>query len=218
MIWIRRFYGSTVGKKIVMAVTGVIFTGFVVGHVAGNLLVFKSPEALNAYGAFLKSSAVVLWGVRLTLLASVVLHAHSAYALTRLAGAARTEPYTGLRAQAGTWSARTMRWGGVFLLLFVVYHLLHFTVGSVHPSFSHTDVYGNVVAGFQVPWVAAVYVAAMLALGLHLHHGVWSLFQTLGLNHPHLNLARRQLGTALAVLVPAGFIAIVLGVAFGFVR
>ena len=218
MHWLGRFYGSTIGKKVVMAVTGIIFTGFVVGHVAGNLLVYKSPEALNAYAAFLKSSAVVLWSVRITLLASVLLHAHAAWSLTRLARAARSSSYDRLQHRAGTWSGYTMRWGGVLLLVFIVYHLLHFTVGSVHPAFRPTDVYANVIAGFRVPWVAAFYLAAMVALALHLHHGVWSFFQTLGINHPHLNAARRGLAALLAILVPAGFIAIVLGVLFRVVQ
>ncbi len=218
MQWIRRFYASTIGKKVVMAVTGLLFTGFVVGHVSGNLLVYKSPQALNAYAAFLKGSAVVLWGVRLTLLASVALHAHAAYSLTLVSRRARPESYDQLDRQAGTWSARTMRWGGVLLLVFIVYHLLHFTVGSVHPSFSHTDVYTNVVTGFSVPAVAVFYIVAMLALAIHLHHGVWSLFQTLGINHPHTNRLRRVFATLLAGLVPLGFVAIVLGVVLGWVH
>jgi succinate dehydrogenase / fumarate reductase cytochrome b subunit len=203
-----RFLRSTVGRKVVMGVTGLILVGFVVGHVAGNLLVFKGPEALNAYSAFLKKSLPVLYGVRVVLLTAVGLHIWAAYSLTRLDLASRPVSYSRFSPQISTLAARTMRWGGVLLLVFIVYHLLHLTVGSVHPGFSHTDVYGNVITGFRVTWVAGFYIVAMVALGAHLYHGVWSFFQTMGWNHPRYNAARRRLATALAVLVALGFIAI----------
>jgi succinate dehydrogenase / fumarate reductase cytochrome b subunit len=183
---------------------------------AGNLLVFRGPDAINAYAHFLKRSAALLWAVRGLLLVSVILHVHSAWSLTRAARAARPEGYRDPDRRAGTWSGRTMRWGGVFILLFVVYHLLHLTTGTVHPAFDPENVYGNVVAAFGVPAVAGFYVAAMVALALHLHHGVWSLFQTLGANHPHLNPGRRRLATFLAVAVPLGFAAIPVAVLLGF--
>ena len=218
MAWVLRFYGSTIGKKIVMAVTGVILVGFVLGHVTGNLLVYRGPDALNAYAALVKSSAVVLWGVRLTLLAAVGLHILSAVQLTRLARAARPAGYDTLRSRADTFSAHTMRWGGVALVIFLVYHILHFTTGTVHPSFDVHDVYGNVIWGFQVPWVAGFYIVAMVALGLHLHHGIWSLFQTLGVNHPHVNTGRKRIAAVVALLVSAGFIAIPVGVLAGVLK
>lgn len=213
-----RFLRSTVGRKVVMGVTGLILVGFVVGHVSGNLLVFKGPEALNAYSAFLKKSMVVLYGVRVVLLAAVGLHIWAAYSLTRLDLASRPVAYSRFQPQVSTLAARTMRWGGVLLLAFIVYHLLHFTVGSVHPGFSHTDVYGNVITGFRVTWVAVFYIVAMVALGAHLYHGVWSFFQTMGWNHPRFNRARRQVATALAVLVALGFIAIPAAVLGGVLR
>lgn len=218
MAWLGRFYGSTIGKKIVMAVTGVLLVGFVIGHVTGNLLIYRGPEALNNYSAFLKSSAVVLWSVRSALLVAVGLHIHSAYSLTRLARAARPARYNRLRTQADTWSARTMRVGGVVLLVFIVFHILHYTTGTVHPAFDEHDVYGNELVGFHMPWVVAFYVVAMVALGLHLHHGIWSMLQTLGINHPQVNAGRRRIALVIAVLVAGGFIAIPLGVAFGLVR
>ena len=213
-----RFLRSTVGRKVVMGVTGLILVGFVVGHVSGNLLVFKGPEALNAYSAFLKKSTVVLYGVRVVLLAAVGLHIWAAYSLTRLDLASRPVGYARFHPQVTTLAARTMRWGGVLLLAFIVYHLLHFTVGSVHPGFSHTDVYGNVITGLRVTWVAVFYIIAMVALGAHLYHGVWSFFQTMGWNHPRFNRARRQVATALAVLVALGFIAIPASVLGGGLR
>jgi succinate dehydrogenase / fumarate reductase cytochrome b subunit len=218
MGWVRTFYQSTVGKKIVMALTGIILVGFVTGHMAGNLLVYKGPAALNAYGEFLKSSGPILWTVRLVLLTALVFHVHAAYVLTRLNWAARPAGYDRQARQSSTVSALTLRVGGVILLVFVVYHLLHLTVGSAHPAFSPTDAYNNVVIGFSVPAVAAFYVVAMGALALHLHHGVWSFFQTMGWNHPHVNPARRRLAALLAVLVGLGFASIPLAVAFGLVQ
>jgi succinate dehydrogenase / fumarate reductase cytochrome b subunit len=208
MGWITRFYRSTVGRKIVMAMTGMILVGFVTVHMTGNLLIFKGPAAINAYSRFLHRATELLWPLRLVLLTALIFHVHSAWSLTRDARTARPEGYAERKLQAATWSARTMRWGGVLLLGFVVFHLLHFTTGTLHPEFDPHDVYSNVVIGFSIPAVAIFYVIAMAALALHLHHGVWSLFQTLGLNHPHLNPARRRLATFLAVVVPVGFAAI----------
>src|SRR5512139_1230485 len=173
MGWIRSFYRSTIGKKIVMALTGIVGVGFVTGHMLGNLLVFQGPEAMNAYAGFLKSNMKLLWGVRLVLLGAVGLHVHAAWSLSRLAQAARPAGYDRQVLQVSTLSARTLRIGGVILLVFLVFHLLHFTVGTVHPAFSPTDVYGNVMIGLAVPAVAAFYLVAMASLALHLHHGIW---------------------------------------------
>ena len=200
-----------------MAVTGAVLVLYVVGHVSGNLLMFRGPDAINAYAAFLKGSAAVLWAVRLVLLASVVLHIHAAWSLTRQNRAARPDRYAILGRQSATFSAISLRVGGVILLVFVVFHLMHFTTGTVHPQFDAHDVYGNVIIGFAVPAVVVFYLIAMVALALHLHHGVWSAFQTLGWNHPQVNPLRRRLATLLGVLVPVGFSAIVLAVAFGII-
>lgn len=216
MGWIGRFYRSTVGRKIVMAVTGMILVGFVTAHMTGNLLMFKGPAAINGYSRFLHSAGELLWAVRLVLLIALIFHVHSAWSLSRDARAARPDGYAERKVQAATWSARTMRWGGVLLLAFVIFHLLHFTTGTLHPDFDPHDVYSNVVIGFSVPAVVTFYVVAMAALALHLHHGVWSLFQTLGLNHPHLNPARRHLATFLAVVVPVGFASIPVAVMLRF--
>jgi len=218
MGWVRTFYRSTVGKKIVMALTGILLVGFVTGHMAGNLLVFKGPGALNAYAELLKSSGALLWTVRLVLLVAVGLHVHAAYALTMLNRSARPAAYDRQTRQVSTLSARSLRVGGVLLLVFVVFHIFHLTVGSAHPAFSPTDAYNNVLIGFSVPAVAAFYVLAMAALGLHLHHGVWSFFQTMGWNHPHVNPARRRLAAVLAVVISVGFASIPLAVAFGLVQ
>lgn len=211
---------STIGRKVVMAVTGLLLVGFLVGHVAGNLLVFRGPEALNGWSAFLKSSAPVLWSVRLVLLTAVGLHTWAALSLTRLNRASRPVSYAMHVPQASTVAARWMRVGGVVLLAFILFHLLHLTVGAIHPgyAFSHTDVYGNVVSSFEVPWVALIYVVAMVALLAHLSHGIWSFFQTMGWHHPRFDRARRIAATIVALAVALGFIAIPSAILGGLLR
>lgn len=211
----RSFYGSTNGKKVVMALTGILLVGFIIGHLLGNLLIFRGADAINEYSALLKANAGLLWAVRVILLAAVILHIVAAVELVRLERRARPVRYHRREPQASTIAGRTMRWGGLALALFVVYHLLHFTTGTVHPEFSHTDVYGNMVSAFRIWWVAGIYVAAMIALGLHFYHGVWSVFQTLGVNHPAVNPLRRRLATGLAVVIALGFIAIPVAVLTG---
>lgn len=218
MNWVLNFWRSTIGKKVVMAVTGLIGIGFVIGHLAGNLLVFRGAAAMNEYAAFLKDLGGLLWLARAVLLGAVILHVTAAVQLTRLGRAARPNGYERREPQVSTFAARTIRWGGLLLLLFIVFHLLHFTIGSVHPSFSHTDVYGNIVAGFRNPLVVLFYVAAMVALGLHLYHGAWSSMRTLGLNKPKPDPLRRHLPTILATLLVLGFISIPLAVLFGMLR
>ena len=206
------FAQSTVGRKVIMAVTGLVLVGFVLGHMAGNLLVFKGPEALNGWGAFLKSSALVLWTVRLGLLAAVGLHVWAALTLIRLNQVSRPVAYAKHVPQASTRSARLMRVGGILLLVFIVFHLLHFTTGTIHPG------YGNVVSSFQVPWVALFYIVAMVALLAHLTHGIWSFFQTMGWSHPRYNPARRVVATVVALIVSLGFIAIPSAILGGMLR
>src|SRR5919206_480089 len=173
---IRSFYASMVGKKVVMGVTGLIGIGFVILHSLGNLLIFQGSTALNAYSHLVKSSAELLWALRITLIVAVILHVIAAVQLTRQSHAARPIGYTKREAQVATVASRTMRWGGALLLVFIVVHILHFTTGTIRPAgaFSHQDVYANVVTSFRIWWVALFYVVAMIALGLHLFHGAWS--------------------------------------------
>lgn len=212
------FWRSTIGKKVVMAVTGVLLVGFIIGHAMGNLLVLRGPEAFNAYAAFLKSNMNLLWTARAGLLLAVIMHIVAAVQLTRRQQRARPVGYKHRDPQVSTFASRTIRWGGVLLAVFIVYHLLHFTVGTAHPSFSHTDAYRNVIAGFSVWWVALLYIVAMLALGLHLYHGVWSSVRTLGLTRPTYDPLKRRASLVIAVGVTLAFIAIVLAVALGVVR
>lgn len=201
------FYQTTLGKKVVMAISGVILIGFVVGHMAGNLQIFLGQEKLDAYAEFLHSMPALLWAARIVLLVSVFAHFISAFSLWKINKAARPRGYARSVSQATTYAARTMRWGGVIVLLFIVYHLLHFTVGAVG-QVEFGKVYQNVVTGFSDPLVAGFYILAQLCLGLHLYHGTWSLMQTLGLNHDKYNATRRKLAAGVSLLVTAGNISI----------
>ncbi len=206
---------STLGLKVLMAVTGVVLFGFLIGHVAGNLLVFGGATKMNEYAKFLHEHPELVWGTRGVLLAAVGAHVLSAIVLTRRKAEARPVPYKGKRPHGSSYASRTMMWSGPIIALFVVYHLLHFTTGHVHPSFDRENVYGNVVTAFQRPSVCLAYILAMLALGLHLSHGLWSVLQTLGINRPHLEPMLRKAAVVAAALLISGFIAVPLGVWFG---
>lgn len=201
MTSLLRFLQSSIGKKLVMAVTGLILFGFVFVHMLGNLQAYGGPHKLDEYGALLRKAPALLWGARLVLLGSVLAHAWTAWSLTRQDWAARGVDYRQRNNYESDFAAQTMRWGGVTLALFVVYHILHFTTGQLHPSFVHGAVHANFVAGFKVLPVSAFYVLAMCFLGLHLYHGVWSLTQTLGLDHARYNPLRRVAAGAFAGLI-----------------
>jgi succinate dehydrogenase / fumarate reductase cytochrome b subunit len=211
-----QFFASSIGKKVVMAVTGVILFGFVIAHMLGNLQVFLGPAVLNAYAESLRHLGALLWAARLGLLVAVALHIWSAYSLTRMNQAARPVGYREKEHRESTYASRTMRWSGVLLLLFIVYHLLHMTFGTVHPDFVKGDVYHNFIVGFRSIGVSVFYIVAMLALGLHLYHGVWSFLQTLGLSHPRYNHLRHAFATLVTVMVVAGNIAMPVAVMAGF--
>lgn len=215
MSWLLKFWGSTVGKKVVMAVTGILLVGFVFTHMLGNLQMFLGADAMNRYAAFLKSTGELLWVARAGLFTAAVLHIVSAYQLTMLNRAARPTDYAKRESQVSTLASKTMRVGGVILALFIVYHIGHFTVGTFHPAFSHTGVYGNVIIGFQTWWVVLFYVVAMAFLGLHLFHGFWAGFRTLGLQKRSASPIQRSAALWVAVLVWAGFTAIPVAVLLG---
>ena len=214
------FFASSIGKKIVMAVTGLALFGFVVAHMLGNLQVYLGPEALNAYAEKLREYPTLLWGARLGLLVAAALHVWSAYSLTRMNQRARPQGYRERASRASTYASRTMRWSGVILLLFVVYHLMHFTFGtrSVHPRFVPGDVYHNFITGFQHPLVSAFYILAMLALGLHMYHGVWSMMQTVGLSHPRYNHWRQGFAATVTAVVIGANLSFPLAVLAGLLR
>jgi succinate dehydrogenase / fumarate reductase cytochrome b subunit len=216
---IQSFWQSTIGKKVVMAVTGLIGVGFVIGHMVGNLQMFQSAEAMNAYARFLKSLGGLLWLARIILLAAVVLHVIAAYQLSRLRLQARPVAYRrGSQWEVSTVASRTIRWGGLVLLVFIIFHVLHFTTLSIFPEYSRTDVYGNVVKGFSVWWVTLFYVIAMIFLGLHLYHGAWSSLRTIGASRPTRNPLRHRAAVAVALLVWAGFTAVPVAVYLGLIK
>jgi succinate dehydrogenase / fumarate reductase cytochrome b subunit len=224
MSWIGDFWRSTLGKKAVMAVSGIVLFGYVLLHMVGNLKLYLGAEALNHYAEWLREMGApllphegALWLVRLVLIAAVVGHVWAAWQVTRASRRARPRSYERVdRVQMG-YAERTMRWGGVIILLFVIYHLLHLTTGQAHTDFVPGDVYHNVVAGFSVWWVSAIYIVANLALGLHLYHGLWSMFQSLGLNHPAWNPWRRYFAVAFAVVITVGNVSFPVAVLTGLV-
>jgi succinate dehydrogenase / fumarate reductase cytochrome b subunit len=212
-------YRTTVGKKFIMAITGIIGYGFVIGHMIGNLKAFLGPAAFNEYAEFLRTvgepllpARVLLWIVRIVLLVAVALHVWSAIALTRQAQVSRPVRYSQKKNIQANMASLTLRWGGAAIFLFLIYHLMHLTFGVVHPDFRHGDAYHNLVAGFQNPLIVAVYLVAVAALALHLFHGVWSMFQSLGLNSPNVDRLIRGLALASAVILFLGFAAVPLGV------
>jgi succinate dehydrogenase cytochrome b subunit len=216
---IRAFWDSSVGKKVVMGTTGLVLIGFVILHMAGNLQFFSGAERFNAYSHLLQHDLIELtWLMRMGLLVAVVLHVTAAVQLTRRNWAARPDKYARREPQVSTYAARTLRWGGAYLLVFIPYHLLHFTTGTVHPAFVKDGAYGNVVIGFQVMWVGLFYLGAMLFLALHLYHGTWAAFRTLGLARPSADPLHRRLALAVAIVVPLGFSLLPLSVMLGLVR
>src|SRR5215218_6442175 len=185
MIRLWLLWDSSVGKKVIMAVTGLIMLAYLITHVLANLLVFQGRAQINAYSRLLHGTGGALWAARLVLLAAVVLHIVAAVQLTGRRQAARPIGYAAERQpQVSTLASRTIRWGGGLILVFLVFHILHFTVGTVHRSFIEGDPYHNVAAGFANPLVVLFYEVAMIAVGLHLYHGIWSSGRSLGVSAP----------------------------------
>jgi len=213
------FYGSTIGKKVVMAITGLIGFGFLLGHMTGHLLTFKGAAAYNAYAHFLQGLGGALWVARLTLLAALALHVHCVFSLWSRNNAARPRSYHQRKDLATNYAALTMRYGGLILLLFIVYHIAHFTMGVTQPidgvPFDPDNAYNNVVLSFQNPIISGFYILSMSALGLHLYHGLWSLTQSLGLDHPKYNPTRQKAAVAGTLVVVLGFIAVPISVLTG---
>lgn len=218
----RGFLGSSIGRKIVMAVTGVILVLFVLGHLAGNLQIYlpNGREAMNHYGEFLRTflHGGGIWLARAVLLVAVVLHIWAATSLTLSNRAARPEGYRERAWTESTYASRTMRWSGVIVLAFVIYHLLHFTFGTVHPDFIPGDVGHNFIVGFQSVPVSVFYVIAMVLLCMHLWHGVWSMFMTLGLSHARYRRWARAAAWAVALIVLIGNVSFPVAVQAGLLK
>lgn len=213
------FWRTTIGKKVVMAVTGVVMLLFLAVHTAGNLLIFLGPAELDAYVALLKQNAILVWLVRVILFGAVVLHGIAAGQLARIDHAARTHGYAQLNPQSATFASRTMRVGGVIIAIFVIFHLLHLTTGTIRPApYTPALAYENVIGGFQVWWVSAIYLIALIAVGLHLYHGAWSWMRTMGLSRSSAAPLHRPLAISIAALIWAGFTSIPLAVLFGVIE
>ena len=222
---VASLWRSTIGKKYVMAITGLIWFGYLILHLWGNLKIYAGAGLINDYAAWLRTVgdplfgySQILWLFRIVLIPAFVIHVWAAVQLTTRDNASRPVKYSTRQNLESTIASRTMIYGGVFILLFVIYHLLDFTFGTVNPSYQEGNVYHNVVASFRLWPVSLFYVLAMLAVGLHLLHGVWSLFQTLGWNNARTTRFVRNVATLVAVLLTLGNMSIPLSVLAGVVK
>lgn len=210
--WPLEIYRSALGKKYVMAVTGVIGLLFVFGHMVSNLKAYLGPLEIDRYAEALRELLVpllprtlTLWLLRSVLIAALVLHVHAAYSLTRMNHRSRNVAYASQRDYvAANFASRSMRWTGIIVLLFLAWHLADLTWGWANPDFTRGDVYNNMVASLQRIPVAALYVIANVALGFHVFHGAWSLFQSLGINNPRFNQWRRRFAQGFAAIIVVG--------------
>lgn len=218
------FYSATNGKKAVMAITGVILFGYVVGHLLGNLQIFAGDggKAINRYAEFLHSTGAMLWAVRFLLVFTVGLHIVSSFQLWVLNRSARPVAYYKKDDVPTAYAARTMKWSGPIIAAFVVFHILHLTTGNVLPLATTAeggfDVYHNVVTGFQIWYIAAAYIVAVTLLGIHLYHGLWSMFQSMGFSHPRYTPRLKAGAKAFAIIITAGYVSIPVSVLAGIVR
>jgi succinate dehydrogenase / fumarate reductase, cytochrome b subunit len=207
--WPAEFYATAVGKKWVMALTGLGLMGFVFAHMVGNLKMYQGRADFDAYAESLRyllypifPAYGVLWIMRIGLIAMFVLHIASAYSLTRMNQRSRPVRYQSPRDYiAANFASRTMRWTGIIIGLYVLFHLADLTTGWANPDFVYGAAYDNLVASLERPLISAIYIVANVALGIHLFHGAWSMFQSLGLNNPRYNGARRMFAAGFAVVV-----------------
>jgi succinate dehydrogenase / fumarate reductase cytochrome b subunit len=218
-------YQSSVGKKLVMAVSGLALFGFVVGHMAGNLKMFLGPEAFNGYAHYLREIGShafghggLLWVARGGLLVALLAHVITVISLVRQSRRARAIGYKRFNDQSFSYASRTMRWGGLIVFLFIVYHLLHLTFGTVHPDFDVASPYANVVAGFKLWWVSLIYAVAVIMLGLHIQHGLWSSTQTLALHYPVVLRLRMPISVATSAVIVMGYLSVPVAVLANWVR
>lgn len=224
MGWVWHFAKSSIGAKVIVALTGMLLFGFVLVHMAGNLQIFLGPEPYNAYAHFLKGTPELLWTARTVLLGSVALHIVSSLRLQWLNRLSRDVPYVSRKYARATWTSRSMAISGLLVLSFIVYHLAHFTLGLTDPTHfgaldpkGRVDAYSMFVYGFQNVPVTIFYLISMVLLGLHLEHGVSSMFQTLGINNPRINPVINRLGQIFAVLVVVGNCSMPVAVMLGYI-
>jgi succinate dehydrogenase / fumarate reductase cytochrome b subunit len=223
--WPIAFYRTSVGKKWAMALSGIALMGFVFVHMVGNLKMYLGESSFNHYAEFLREigepifpRTVLLWGFRLGLIAAFAIHFHAAYSLTMQNRRARTTQYQSPRDYiAASFASRTMRWGGIIILLFLIWHLADLTWGWANPDFVRGEAYDNVTSSLSRVPVTILYIVANIALGFHLAHGSWSIFQSLGINNPRCNSARKAFAIAFALIVVIGNISFPLAVQLGIV-
>jgi succinate dehydrogenase cytochrome b subunit len=214
---ITRFYDSTIGKKAVMAVSGLILFGFLIAHMLGNLQFFLGREVMNHYAETLHGNPPLLWTVRIVLLISVLLHIWSSIQLSLLKKQARPIGYIKRGNVQASVASRTMIWSGLVILVFVVFHLLHLTTGTVHPQFVPLNAYDNLINGLRVVPVGLFYIVAMILVGMHLSHGIWSMFQSVGFSHPKYTPLIKKFAAIFSWLLIAGFISIPIAILAGMV-
>src|SRR4051794_8263447 len=212
---VLRFWDAPIGKKVVMAVTGVILFGFVLVHMAGNLQIFMGREPFDAYGRLLRTEPALLWLARLILLGSVVLHIVAAIQLSALKKKARPVEYKKKENVESSLASRTMIWSGIVVAVFIVYHIMNLTLGAVGLPFEEGHVFDNALATFRNPAISIAYIVAMILLGFHLNHGVWSMFQSLGVSNPRYSARLKRLAILFSILVVLGFISIPIAVLAG---
>jgi len=205
---VLRFWTTTVGKKAVMAVSGVILAGFVLAHLLGNLQIFLGPDQFNGYARTLRHLPELVWPTRVILLTMVILHIWSSLQLAVVKSEARPVHYAKHKATGSSYASRTMYMSGPIIAAFIIYHLMQFTFGAGGTPYDKFDTYGNVIQGFRVPAVSIFYIIAMALLCLHLRHGLWSLFQSLGFSHPRHTPRIRLAASIVALLVFFGFASI----------
>jgi succinate dehydrogenase cytochrome b subunit len=218
MVRVARFYQSTIGKKAIMAVTGLILFGFLIAHMLGNLQIFLGPQVMDHYAETLHGNPPLLWSVRTILLISVVLHIWSSIQLTLIKKEARPVAYVKRANVSSSWASRSMMLSGPIIAAFVVFHLLHLTTGTIHPNFVELHAYENLVSGFMVIPFAVVYIVVMILIGFHLNHGIWSMFQSVGFSHPRYTPMIKTFAAVFSWILIAGFISVPLAVLTGLVR
>jgi succinate dehydrogenase / fumarate reductase cytochrome b subunit len=216
-------WDAQVSRKALVAVTGVILFGFVLIHMLGNLQIFLPPAAdgsyaIDHYGELLHSKPTLLWVARIVLLSCVLLHILFSFQLWLESRAARPVRYQLKDNSHSSYASRTMIWSGPIVGAFVIYHLLHFTLGTVHPHFQFLSVHHNVVTGFQQPLASAFYILANILLAIHLYHGLWSMFQSVGLNHPRYDGLLRNFARLFAIVIGIGNVSIPVAVLAGIIQ
>ena len=217
---------TSIGRKFLMATASIILFVYIIGHLAGNLKIFLGADSFNEYAAWLRVVGAplfpeygVIWVARVVLLAALVVHVGAYVDLWMRRRRARRTRYKKYDPQVFSWASRTMMWGGIAIFAFVVFHILHLTTGTIEPdaayAFAYGDAYANTVAGFQIWWVTGFYIIGVVALGMHLYHGIWSAMQTFGINNPSYNRYRRPTAGIVAGLITLGYLTIPISVMAG---